>query len=427
MNDSENAMKVLVVDDDTTMRTILIDTVSRLGYRCVGARDGVEAWDLFRADTYPLVITDWMMPGMDGLDLCRRIRGANRPHYVYIIILTANHDRGDSVTGLESGADDYVIKPYDPSELAARIGVGRRITHLEDERRRDQLKLLQAQKMASVGRLAAGVAHEINNPIGFVASNLRTLGENHGELRNLVGEYRSVVSAVRASDAARGDRSLSEKMKRIADLESNLDVDFLLDDMSEMIEECRSGAARVGEIVHNLTDFSRPAEGYDQDVDLNDCIAATLKVIGGDLAPGVVIRHVPGEIRSVTASPGHINIALLNILTNAIQAIGPTGEIRIETMQIGEWVTVVISDDGPGMASDLVSRIFDPFFTTRQVGSGTGLGLNVAYQIIEQHGGMVDVQSEPGEGTTFTLRIPARRESHVAEGALSREANHDGK
>ncbi len=168
-------MNILIADDDPVSRRLLQSYLQKWGYEVTGARDGAEAWQLFEASCFPMVITDWMMPELDGPGLLRRIRSFRRPGYVYAILLTSKSQKEDLVAGMEAGADDFLTKPFDRDELRVRFRAGERIIRLEHNLRETQATLIQAEKLASLGRLAAGVAHEINNPISYVIGNLSVL------------------------------------------------------------------------------------------------------------------------------------------------------------------------------------------------------------------------------------------------------------
>ncbi|MFA7318120.1 MAG: ATP-binding protein [Sulfuricella sp.] len=259
-----------------------------------------------------------------------------------------------------------------------------------------QSQLVQTEKMASIGQLAAGVAHEINNPIGFVYSNLTSL---EGYLRDL-------FSALDA--CARG-----EEATRLEALWQELDLDFLRQDIPLLLGESRTGIARVKDIVQNLRDFAHiDGDSNWQWETLPRCLDSTLEVLRGAISGKIEIVREYGETPEIECQPSQLNQAFMNILLNAAQSIEGKGVIRVRTGQEGEQVRVEISDSGSGIAPDILPRIFEPCFTTRPVGTGTGLGLSAAFNIIAQHQGRIAAESTPGKGTLVRIRLPIRRQAH---------------
>lgn len=259
-------------------------------------------------------------------------------------------------------------------------------------------QLLRAEKLASIGQLAAGVAHEVNNPIGFVHSNLGTLKQYISQLLALL----DLCLPLEAS-ASPAQRQSIEAAKQEADLS------FLREDAFMLIAESMEGTARVRRIVQDLRDFARPTESEWQSVDLHGGLESALNVVLSAIKDKVDVVRDYASLPAVECLPSQLNQVFLNILMNAAQAISGCGTITVRTAGEGEWVSVVISDTGCGMTPEVRERIFDPFFTTRPVGKGTGLGMSVAYGIIEKHGGRIEVDSEPGRGSTFTLHLPVRQ------------------
>jgi two-component system NtrC family sensor kinase len=264
-------------------------------------------------------------------------------------------------------------------------------------------QLLQSEKLASIGQLAAGVAHEVNNPIGFVNSNLGTLKKYIGQILGVLDEY-----AALEAEAAPVLRQRIEASKRRADL------DFLREDVLVLIAESIDGAARVRRIVQDLRDFSRPGDSEWKTVDLHAGLESTLNVVWNEIKYKAEVVRDYGRLPAVECLPFQLNQVFLNLLVNAGQAIPEHGIITLRTGCEGDWVSVAVADTGCGMTAEVRERVFDPFFTTKPVGKGTGLGLSVAYGIIEKHGGRIDVDSEPGIGSTFTIRLPVRRVKPIA-------------
>jgi len=270
-----------------------------------------------------------------------------------------------------------------------------------------QAQVLQSEKLASIGQLAAGVAHEINNPTGFISSNLHSLASYEKDISALIAEYRSLISELNKAVATEeGRAAISEKLERIAALEKEIDIEFLLDDTPNLIKECREGTEQIKKIVIDLKDFAHPGEGKLKYADINKCLDSTLNIVWNELKYKATVTKEYGDLPEVQCYPQQLNQVFMNLLVNAAQAIENKGEIRIVTQANDGYVEIKISDTGVGIPKENLSKIFDPFFTTKEEGKGTGLGLNVTYQIVKKHKGTIDVESTVGAGTTFTIRIP---------------------
>lgn len=250
--------------------------------------------------------------------------------------------------------------------------------------------LLQQEKMASIGVLAAGVAHELNNPIGFVHSNLSTLGRYCEKLGRVLAAYERRLPGDAELDALRREEKLA----------------FLLEDLPTLIRESLEGTERVRKIVADLKVFSHPAEKQMVHADLNECLRSTLNIVHNELKYKARVITDLGSIPQVRCRPGEINQVFMNILVNACHALRGPGEIRVATSTEGDTVTVTIADTGSGIPEEIRARIFDPFFTTKPAGQGTGLGLTISYDIVRKHGGTLTFESEVGKGTTFSIRLP---------------------
>ncbi len=254
-----------------------------------------------------------------------------------------------------------------------------------------QRQLYQADKLASVGQLAAGMAHEINNPVGFARSNLATA-------RRYVALLQQLEVRVRDGDSA-----------ALAAWWAQEDLSFVLEDFSSLVAESMDGLDRVARIVADLKAFSRIDDGQRQRVDLNDNLRAACHVVEPWLAGRIGLTFEPGALPGVECDPGHINQMLLNLLRNAIQSIEGDGLIRIDSQVCDTGVQIHIADSGCGMSPEVLARAFDPFFTTRPVGAGVGLGLTVSRDIVLSHGGTIVLDSVPGQGTRVTINLPVSR------------------
>ena len=263
-----------------------------------------------------------------------------------------------------------------------------------------QNQLLQSEKMASIGHLAAGVAHEINNPIGFVYSNLGSLDTYLRDIFALVEAYEALERGPRPEDV--------EAVRR---LKEQIDLPFLRKDIIELMTESRDGITRVKKIVQDLKDFSH--QGGDEEWNwalLHDGLDTTLNIVNNEIKYKAKVVKEYGDIPEIQCLPSQINQVLMNILVNAAHAIEKTGTITVRTRHEADEVWVEISDTGCGIAPDHLTRIFDPFFTTKPVGKGTGLGLSLSYSIVQKHRGRMEVESELGKGTTFRVCLPVRQE-----------------
>jgi two-component system, NtrC family, sensor kinase len=282
------------------------------------------------------------------------------------------------------------------NEMSHRIHLARqelqgKISELEDANReiRDtQARLVHTAKMASLGQLVAGVAHELNNPIGFVYSNMSTL-------RDYIEKLHRVIEA-----SAKGSTAVENAKK-------DIDYEFIAQDLPKLIASSEEGARRMRDIVVKLRNFSRLDEAKLKRVELQEGIETTLSLLQGETKNRIRLHTEFEKVPEVLCYASQVNQVFMNILSNASQAIDGEGDIwiRVEEQPVGT-ARISIRDSGPGMKKELIDRIFDPFFTTKGVGQGTGLGLSISYEIVKKHGGEIHVKSEPGKGSEFVIEIP---------------------
>ncbi|MCA8960385.1 MAG: GAF domain-containing protein [Planctomycetes bacterium] len=265
-----------------------------------------------------------------------------------------------------------------------------------------QSRLVQSEKMASIGQLAAGVAHEINNPMGFVSSNLRSLREYLADLTRGVVTLKSLVDVAEGSS----DSAVAERAAEVRQRLDELDFDFLMNDLGELVAETLEGGERIRRIVADLKDFSHVDSVEVSVENINTLLEKTLTVAANEIKYVAEVRRDFADVPEIPCFGGRVSQVFLNLLVNAAHAMEETGNITIRTDFDEEWVWVEIEDDGCGIPSENLDRIFDPFFTTKEVGKGTGLGLHLSYQIMESHGGTIRVASELGKGTKFRLEFP---------------------
>ncbi len=308
------------------------------------------------------------------------------------------------VKGVDQVVEQVCITLFDYTDTALyHRQLTSAITELEQEKaaqRRliDQLEdaqnqLLQSEKLASIGQLAAGVAHEINNPVGFVNSNFGALERYVDSLFSLIDAYGSAEHAAEAPA-----------------IRQRIDYEFLKEDVAALFKESRDGLERVKRIVQDLRDFSRVDSSLEwQLANLHTCLDTTLSVATNEIKHKADVVKAYGEIPEIQCLPSQLNQVFLNLMVNAAQAIAQHGTLTLATGAEEDWVWVAISDTGGGIAPEHQKRIFDPFFTTKPVGKGTGLGLSVSYNIIAKHNGRIEVESELGKGTTFRIWLPVRQ------------------
>lgn len=404
--------RILVVDDEAIVRTIFSSFLEDK-YPCDTASSSDEALALLAKTTYALVMSDIQMPGRNGVELLREIR-SRYPDTA--VIMVSGIDRPQRIRdALHQGAVDYLTKPCDMDVLGFSVdrALERRelmLTtrsyradlerqNLELASSKAQLERLQAQivhseKMAGLGQLAAGVAHELNNPAGFIYGNMDLIRGYLGRLELMLSIYERVN--LPAADAA-----------ELAITKLEIGYDKLLPDLRSMIADCVEGAERIRDVVKNLRLFSRLDDGEFKRIDLHENIDSTIRLLSGYYGSGRIrlVREY-GELPLVNCYAGQLNQVWTNLLVNAAQAIKNTGEVKISSRVAGTAAVITISDTGGGIDPVHLRKIFDPFFTTKPVGEGTGLGLSISYGIIEKHGGTIKAESVPGAGTTFRVSIP---------------------
>jgi two-component system, NtrC family, sensor kinase len=375
--------RILVVDDSAANRSMLVRRLQRQGYAAEEARGGSEALDRIAAENYDLVLLDLMMPIMDGFEVLARMKQDRRMRTVPVVMMSALDQIDSVVRAIEMGAEDYLLKPFDPVLLRARIGA-----LLEKKRLRDELTV--QEKMASLGALTAGIAHEIKNPLNFVL--------NFAEL---------------------SEELAAELKARLKDRE---ELASLAADLDENIHKIREHGARADSIIRSMLDHSRGQPGERRPTDLNGLVREFINLafhgiraqhptfqsaIEFDLDPAVgTIQIVPQDLSRV----------FLNVAGNAFYALRQRAEKKVAgyfpclhaiTRDLGERVEIRIHDNGSGIPKDFLSRVFDPFFTTKSAGEGTGLGLSISYEIVvQEHRGDMRVDSVEGEFTEFTILIP---------------------
>lgn len=299
--------------------------------------------------------------------------------------------------GLRLALNDITERRLAADELARLSSTNRELKALNEQLEQARAQLLQSEKMAAIGQLAAGVAHEINNPLSFVNANFVVLGEYLSALLQLVDAYRL------AAECGPADQPALLAAHQLAD---ELDLAYLQGDALPILGESQGGLQRVKRIVRDLLDFSHVDEGTWQSADLHQCIEGTLGIIWNELKDKVTLIREYGELPPITCRPAQLSQVFMNLLINAAQSIAEQGTITLRSGGDNDSVWVEVIDTGSGIAPEVLPHIFEPFFTTKPVGSGTGLGMAVSYGIVQKHNGQIEVRSEAGRGTTFRVSLP---------------------
>jgi signal transduction histidine kinase len=390
---------VLIAEDNPFYVCMVEASLKGWGYEVVTACDGEEAWRILSADDPPkLAVVDWLMPRLDGLELCRRVRAARRDAPTYLIMLTAKGGKENVIAGLTAGADDYICKPFDLDELRTRVQAGRRIVDLQASlaARVKELEsaLSGAQKMEAIGRLAGGVAHDFNNLLTVIISG----------------------------------------------------SDILLDQLSggeqrEFVEMIKQAGERGASLTRQLLAFSRRQVLRPELLRLNDLLGDLSKLLGRLIGEDIeLVTDLDPGLGWVRADPGQMEQVVMNLVVNARDAMPEGGKLILRTRNVdaagadgpdavppGAYAVLEVTDTGCGMDAHVKAHLFEPFFTTKDLHKGTGLGLATVYGIVHQTGGHIRVESEVGRGATFRIYLTRREPEAPAPHAVVAEQVEAGR
>ncbi|MEM9542314.1 MAG: response regulator [Cyanobacteria bacterium P01_E01_bin.42] len=425
-----NSREILAVDDMPANLEVLTEMLSSVGYTVSAVTSGDRALKQLKTYIPDLVLLDIQMPGIDGFETCRQIKANADTAGIPIIFITALSDSASMAKGFSLGAVDYVTKPFQEAEVLARVQTHLQLRNLTknleqqiEQRTADliealqqlqssQIKLVQNEKMAALGNLVAGVAHEINNPLGFINGNLAFLQENFADIALTIKKFRQEVSA---------------PSLELADFIEEIELDFLIEDFPKTIASMRSGCDRIANISTSLRTFSRTDTDKKTKFNLHEGLDSTLLILkyrlkANDKRPAIEIVKKYGNIPEIKCYAGQINQVFMNILANAIDALDENNRektyveiekapnqitISTELSEDQRSAIVRIIDNGRGMPEEIKARIFEQGFTTKSVGKGTGLGMAIAKSIIEEkHDGAISTHSELGKGTEFIISLP---------------------
>ncbi|MBV5328255.1 MAG: response regulator [Chlorobium sp.] len=436
-------VKILVADDDELSRSMLELILQDAGFSVQCAVDGAEAMQAVLIEKPDVIITDAMMPTLDGFEFCRLCKHDAGLKHVPIIIYSGEYQHEQDLEfGMSLGAFCYLLKPAAPetiigavkqalAESARAFGVVdeskiddqmlqlqnynkilfdkletklRQLQQTIDEQKKSeqslkqmQMHMIQQEKMASIGQLAAGVAHEINNPVGFIASNLYTL-DKYGQR---IGDYIQIL------EKAFLERTGGEWPDSVKVVRTSLKIDRILSDLSGLVNESLDGVNRVKSIVKDLKSFSRSDDQQTDLVDLNQCLQSTLNIVRNEYRYVAELLLDPQkDLPPIRGNSHHLSQVIANLVVNAAQAIDGQGTITIRTWQDDCNVLLSVTDTGKGIPPENFSQVFEPFFTTKVAGEGTGLGLSISRDILNRQKGEISLESTIGKGSTFTIRLP---------------------
>ena len=401
-------MKILVAESDTSLRSLLVSSLRGWGHKVVTVEAGRKAWESIVQHHPDIALLDWAMPRLDGINLCRRIRKEENLSYIYIIMLTSGERHQDILAGFSAGMDDYIVRPFNKDIFRCRVSVGARVAQYDkeltgkNEELRTQIakieklaeerskQLVHAERMATVGLLSAGIAHEINNPTAFIAGNIQTLERFCEDLEPLLREQIS----------AQGENT--HKME------------FILEETPKIIGGIRNGVTRISHIVRGLKGFCCKNENLEAACDINTCIKQALDLCHNALKYHITVEQNLAEaLPYIKADPQQIDQVLVNLFVNAADAMkdhfkgeNERGILSIETKSVENTVLVTVGDTGPGIPENKLNDIWKPFFTTKPPDRGTGLGLFTVNGLDESHDGRIEVNNKSSGGAEFTITFP---------------------
>lgn len=455
---------ILVVDDNVVSLESLYDILDAQGYKVIKQKDASYALDAVQKYLPDLILLDVMMPVINGFAICSQLQSNSTLKDIPVVFMTAITSASDKIRGFNVGAVDYITKPFNREELLARVSTHIKLRQLNLELTRQkekleeivqertanltsalaelqqahrevqqtQLQLIQSEKMSSIGQLVAGVAHEINNPVGFIAGNLQPIKEYTQDLFTLIALYQECYPNPQAV--------IQEHIEAI-------DLDYLREDLPRILNSMKEGTNRIRSISVSLRTFSRADSETKVSFNIHEGIDSTILILkhrlkGNEDCPEIEIIKNYGDLPMLQCFPGQLNQVFMNVIANAIDALEEyyqkltannekilyQAQIKISTELISDFpifnpslssleskqdishiphILIRISDNGPGMSRETQERIFENLFTTKPVGKGTGLGLSIAKQIVEdRHGGELSCVSELGKGTEFFIKLP---------------------
>lgn len=417
-------MKILIIDDSKLVieyaKNLLLE--NNLDCDIVTCNSGEEGLRILGNQKIDVILLDIVMPNLSGIEVLKKIRSNRKYNDVQVIMFTSLQEKEFLKMSFEYGATDFIRKPIEIIEFISRVKAAIKVRNyqlslrealfdLEDKNK--QLKeaqdhMVQKEKLAAIGQLAAGVAHEINNPLGYISSNTETLNKYITKYQRIIKEYQSILKIIETQKP-----TLDDKINAVRELEEKLHIDFINEDIGMLIGDSFDGINRITKIVHSLKDFARDERNDEYgNYYITDIIEETLLLIKNEYKYSIDIDKNFKNTTQIYCNKIQIGQVIMNILMNAVQAIksqdrNDRGLIKIEVYEKSDYITCTITDDGTGIKKENINKIFNPFFTTKDISKGTGLGLSIAYDIIvNKHNGEISVESELGKYTTFTIKLP---------------------
>jgi len=408
---------ILVIDDESMVLEVQKRNLEEYGYQCFLAQNADEAVAILENHKMDLALIDINMPGRSGVELLKEIKGCFPT--MAIIMATAADDFHIAMQCLDLGADDYLIKPFKAGRVlisvrnalekhflslanqAYQTDLEQKLFEKTEKIKASQAMLIQQEKLAAIGQLAAGVAHEINNPLGFITSNLSTLRKYGERLNDYLESLNEVFDALSP-----------EQQEKIKTGRRRFKLDALLEDLPELVSDSLEGTDRIKKIVQGLKCFSRTDTETPSPVDINECLESAITIVWNEIKYNAKLERELGDLPPVKGYQQQLAQVFMNLLVNASHAISGQGVIQIKSTVAGNQVVVRVKDNGCGISEENQGKIFDPFFTTKDPGKGTGLGMSIVREIVDKHGGTISLTSEIGQGTEFTLTLPAMALDH---------------
>ncbi len=404
---ASETIRVLIVDDEISILKVFKKVLDRAGFETQTALNGFDALACLEKHAFDIVITDIVMPEMDGIELIKRIK---KKYNSDVIVVTGRTEDYQYDQLIQMGAGDFLKKPVDIQELVLRVKRVWNEIRLKKELIRYHKELAQAQKLESIGLLAAGIAHEINTPTQYIGDNTIFIKESFEELLNVVDHFRQCLDAARKGSL---DGPLLDKMEAVLE---DADVAFLAEEIPQAVEQTLEGVGRVRKIVRSMKEFSHPGAGEKSKVDIHHAIENTVTVAVNEwkYCADLTLDFDP-DIPLIECDASEMSQVFLNLIINAAHAIteklgkdfDKKGKITISTRKKDKWARIRITDTGTGIPDTIIEKVFDPFFTTKEVGKGTGQGLAISRSVVvDKHNGKLEIESKEGKGTSFIINIP---------------------